>query len=458
MSFVEGSRIPDSLSGKEGKVAFTKAFPYSQVILSIVGFSISLRMFFPGLMSSDSVDQLSQAVRFSFQDWHPPVMAFVWALINDWVPGPFGMLALHSFLYWMALFLFSISVRPFSNLLSLMVVALGYTPVAIGSLGAIWKDVFFATLSLFSISLVFYGANNCSKGIRSLSTVAFCLLSLGALARVNSLAALPPLLWLILGRPSIRDWRVVGAVVFLVPVLIAVFGVILTYGVLRAERTGVHSSLLVFDLGGVSHYTRRNLLGDSISGEHEQIFLTSCYRPASWDGYAWGDCSFVARGLHESGDWGKLALVRKWKQAVLDFPGEYLEHRWAHWSFFLGSGGGLLQPGMDANPWGYEFHKSALYRSLERLTHILQDTWFYKPGFWLLAATCLWGIGLAAPRGTLRDFANGLNLSGVLYLFSYFFLGVASDFRYAYWSILATLVSVPLLCSSFLVSARRSAC
>ena len=41
-------------------------FPYAESILCLLGFSITLRMFFPGLMSVDSIDQFSQALGLRF--------------------------------------------------------------------------------------------------------------------------------------------------------------------------------------------------------------------------------------------------------------------------------------------------------------------------------------------------------------------------------------------------------
>ena len=224
MSYLRKNEDAGDPTGDSVKTIRGDGFPYSQSFLCLLGFSVTLRMFFPGLMSSDSIDQFAQVLGFSFSDWHPPVMAFIWALINDWIPGPFGMLLLHSSMYWMAFFLFSISLRPVDKSLSLIVIALGFTPFAIGTLGSIWKDVFHATLTMFAVSLAFYGAQNVSNRIRSLSIIAFILLVLAALVRFNALAALPPLLWLIFGRPNMRDWRYSGSIILLIPYTHRSFG------------------------------------------------------------------------------------------------------------------------------------------------------------------------------------------------------------------------------------------
>ena len=205
----------------------------------------------------------------------------------------------------------------------------------------------------------------------------------------------------------------------------------------------------------MSYYSKTNLLGDVITDQNEQKFINECYKPYYWNNYGWGDCSFVTKSLKDSGDWGSPVLLRKWMHAVSRFPGSYIKHRWTHWHYFLTHGNSILQPGTDANPWGYEFKKNAMYRTMERLTDILKDTMIYKPGFWLVAAIALFGIGLTRPKGVLRDFVIALNFSAILYLCSYLIVGVASDFRYAYWSILATLVSFPILCSSFFESGRK---
>ena len=39
-------------------------------------------LFYPGIMSNDSIASLRQARSFEFNDWHPPVMALIWSVLD----------------------------------------------------------------------------------------------------------------------------------------------------------------------------------------------------------------------------------------------------------------------------------------------------------------------------------------------------------------------------------------
>ena len=418
--------------------------PFQQALIAILGFLISIRMFYPGLMSNDSVDQYGQALRFSFSDWHPPIMAFVWALTNDWIAGPLGMLMLFCGLYWGALFLLSLSVSRHGKRPAIAFLVLGFAPWAIGNLGSIWKDVFHAVLTLFAVALAVLALGNGKQARSKPGLAALVLLLIASMLRFNALVILPPLLWLFLGRPRLNNWKTLSLLVVL-PLLVLVLSSAFTYGFLRAERSGVHSSLLIYDIGAVSKATGTNAFGQSFGPEGEQKLKTTCYDDTAWDSYAWGSCAFLMPAVKASGLWGSDALMRSWVHAIGTHPGAYARHRFTHWWNLLWKPKHLLLSEMQSNSWGYEFNKSSLHRTLERVTDILRDAPFYRPGAWFFFAIALAAVAARWGKGPSRDIVIALNVSAVLYLLSYLPIGVASDFRYAYWSILASWFSLPLL-------------
>jgi hypothetical protein len=421
---------------------------YWRAVLALAGLALSIRLFYPGLMSSDSVDQYSQALRFSFNDWHPPITALIWALLSDWIPGPLGMLLLYCTMYWGALFLFSQSIARAHPRLAIWFIFSGFAPFAIGNLGTIWKDVFHAVLTLLAMGVLSVACQGSDGGRRGLRTFAVLLLLVAALARFNAIAALPPLVWLAMGRPALRDWKVLGILFAGVPALVVFLVSSLNNGLLHAEKTGVYSSLLVYDLGAITQATGKNVFGRTFTAEQDVQMTHSCYNTVAWDNYSWGSCAFVATSIKASGLWASKELFQNWARAVADHPGAYLQHRFSHWWTFLWHPQMLLLSQMERNPWGFEFHKSAAHQLLERITEILQDGPLFKPGFWLLAAIGLTAIAMRRGRGFCRDISIALNVSSGLYLCSYIPAGVATDFRYAYWSILATWVSLPFVWSA----------
>jgi hypothetical protein len=74
------------------------------------------------------------------------------------------------------------------------------------------------------------------------------------------------------------------------------------------------------------------------------------------------------------------------------------------------------------------------------LHNALQPIWLLSLGVWLAigVAVFVWAWPLrATPSGA---FAIGVTGSGIIYVLSYVLFGVAADFRYGYWCVLASLV------------------
>jgi peptidoglycan/LPS O-acetylase OafA/YrhL len=76
---------------------------------------------------------------------------------------------------------------------------------------------------------------------------------------------------------------------------------------------------------------------------------------------------------------------------------------------------------------------------------ILKPTIVFRAGFWLLA--CLLMLVLAWRRRDTPEGAFTIAVCGSasLYVLTFFAVGVASDFRYGYWAVLASLAGLPAL-------------
>lgn len=99
-------------------------------------------IFWPGLMTADSLDQYAQAVSGCYTNHHPPLMAWVWRLFNTIVPGPCLMLVFHVSLLFAALY-FLMQTIPTSRL-RYGYLAFPFIPHVLSQAGFIWKDVGFA--------------------------------------------------------------------------------------------------------------------------------------------------------------------------------------------------------------------------------------------------------------------------------------------------------------------------
>lgn len=415
-----------------------------QLCLTLLGLIITLRAFFPGLVTSDSLDQYQQATSFIFSDWHPPMMSFIWAIINDWIPGPFGMLLLDSILYWGALLLLSLCIPIKHKYISLLVVIVGFLPFTIGALSHIGKDVLHAVVWLFAIGVfcLFSSRENGSK--KYLFCVAV-LLFIGNSLRFNAVFGLLPLLWLVLRNVNAGTFKKWACIIFVLPLLAILLNATFNYGLLKSAKSRVYQSLIVFDIGGVSHFSGKDYFREKWEGDQNNKIISSCYEPKAWDNYAWGDCSFVLKNLQDSGSWTDGSLMKKWIAALLSEPTSYIKHRYENYMVFLWHPNAVLDEQMVNNDYGFKYEMTGLFRTLKLLTKPYEDTFIFKPGFWLFASLIFSVYGAITRKNTARDIFLALNASSFLYLLGYFIVGVASEFRYAYWSILATTASIPFI-------------
>src|SRR5215471_15427009 len=116
-----------------------------------LGIALTVACFYPGYMSSDSVDQLGQARSGVFNDWHPPLMSFVWRFTDQIIPGPLGMLILNNVLFWSGIAL--ICYRCLEESAAPAIAVLGLLPPVFGQLSTVWKDVAFGASMIFAFAL-----------------------------------------------------------------------------------------------------------------------------------------------------------------------------------------------------------------------------------------------------------------------------------------------------------------
>ena len=130
------------------------------------------------------------------------------------------------------------------------------------------------------------------------------------------------------------------AILLYAPVFVACVALIPTiyYGLLGAERQHPLHSLLVFDLGGITHFSKQNQFPVSWTPEQAEQLTESCYQPSEWN-YYWnnGPCTFVMKRIEgEEKIFGTSALSEAWRRAVMNHPIAYLRHRATFMATFLG--------------------------------------------------------------------------------------------------------------------------
>lgn len=419
-----------------------------------LGWWVTYQACYPGLMTPDSISQFDQARSLAFDDWHPPIMSGLWVLAMKVIPGPASLFIPFITLYWGSLFLVAAALLRWSPWPSALAAVLGFSPVLINFAGTLWKDVlvFVCLMTVAGLLLISHDPRRHDRRRRPILVVVLCVLFglIGALARYNSMLAVIPLLMLLLypGRlPERPLFPLVGrlaASAALTLSVVLVTQAALNALVFRPEKTGVINALFLFDMVGVSAVSGQNVVPGRWTPEESRSIVAKCYSPEKWDGLTVGDCAFINERIKENGKW-ESGLFTDWSRAVAAHPGAYLRHRLNHilafcWRpnlFFVGY---TEQTALD---WG--FTQNPYYKAMADLMAVPGPimTVVFKPGLWLLFSigVLAWTTVALMRRRPLAYPAFCLALSGFLYWTPLYFIGLANDFRYIYWTIGATLVS-----------------
>jgi hypothetical protein len=405
--------------------------------LIAAGFALTLYVFYPGVMTYDARFVYEYATRGTMEDWQSPAMIVLWRWINPLAPGSASMFLLIVTLYWSAIGLLAFTLARRSTWLAVALVALALSPPAIVFQGIIWRDVLFANSWLLAAVLALAAANRDAKLRIPAQAIALGLLAFGVLLRPNSLIAAPILVVTLLW-PRQFSWK--RAVICFVPIGIALFGLMqfVYYGVLHATRQHPLQSIMVFDLGGISHFAKENQFPVAWTVPETALLATECYQPTQWDIY-WRlePCEFVMNKLKGENIFGTPALTAAWLHALAKHPVAYLQHRSAFMWNFLARANLTMWTDDVYDPSKKVFPERPAFNALVAIHDMLKPTPLFRAGTWLIVCIAVFGLAWRrrdTPSGT---FAIGVCGSAAVYVLTFFAVGVASDFRYGYWAVLA---------------------
>jgi hypothetical protein len=411
----------------------------SVAILLAIGFGLTLLIFYPGVMTFDAKYIHEYATKGTMGDWQSPVMVWLWGLIDPIAPGAGCMFLLIAATYWLGFGLLSLTLASRSRRVALLLPLLAMTPPSLALAGVIWRDVLFATCWLLAASVAFAVAERRSWIRLTGQALGLALVVFGVLLRPNALLAAPILaaytIWL--SRTSLRR-----AAFIYIPAALVFFGVVqvVYYGVLGAKREHPLQTVMIFDLGGISHFAKANQFPVAWSEAENAMLLDKCYQPTMWDIY-WRlePCDFVMRKVErEKGLFGTPAISSAWLAAIVHHPVAWLQHRSAFmWNFLAGDNLAMWTADIE-RPMQDVFPDRAAFNAFRAAHDALKPTPLLRAGFWLLACMVLCGIGWnRAPREAAFVFATCG--SAAVYVLTFYGVGVASDFRYGYWAVLAAM-------------------
>jgi hypothetical protein len=415
------------------------------------GFLLVLLTYWPGLVSADGLEQLTQARTHVFTDWHPPLMSRVWSILDPVVPGPPGMLLLQNSMFWCGLALLVLAIGISTRLAWLPIAVIGLYPPIFSSLGTIWKDVAMGAALVLACAL--FARADRRRSAAALLCGAVSLLYADSLRYNAAAAVLPIAVW---GASlASRHVHVHG-----LALACFLFGG-MTVIVLAEDQflvNGPHlypvQQIMFHDLTAISVRTGQIVLPPEVlpvGGPLTVENLRCVYSP---------DSAVKALGMTTDSTCGfrldrftdpeQIAgLAVGWSLAVWSHPVDYLAHRLDVFSseFTLGADRVCypLQGRTDPNTLGVQSPETPLNApALDLFSAFAYRTPLYA-GWWYLA---LGGVLLAATfllRGADVVPALAVGSSGLLYGLTELATSTGCDFRFHWWTIVATLILAVLV-------------
>src|SRR6266852_2190985 len=409
--------------------------------LIAAGYGLTLTIFYPGILTYDAKFVYEDIAKGVLGDWQSPVMTVLWGAIDPVAPGAGSMFLLIATSYWLGFGLLAFALARRSTRLALVLPLLALMPPAFVFVGIIWRDMLFANTWLLA-AVIAFAAAECGARLRVPAQIlALALCGFGVLLRPNALIAAPILGAYIVWPAQMSLKRTAILFVPAVAALLALVQVVY-YGALGATRQHPLQSIMVFDLGGISHFTRQNQFPVTWSEPEAAQLLNNCYQPTQWDIY-WRlePCDFVMRRLEkEEGLFGMPAITEAWARAVMRHPLAYLRHRAAFmWNFLAGDNLTMWLDDIEGST-DTVFPDRPAFLALVALHDMLKPTPLFRVGSWLLVCIIVCGFAWRRRETPAGAFALGVCGSAAVYVLTFVAVGVASDFRYGYWAVLAGMV------------------
>ncbi len=439
------------------------ASPFLIAVIAALLFVGNLFGGFPGVANDDSDSQYAQAVDQRFNDWHPPIMAWLWSIFRLLADGNGPMFCFHVACYWLGFGLIAVALgRAGRPLAAWAIIGVGLFPPFLMMNINILKDVGLAVTFLAAFGALFWYRIADRRAPTVVVVISSVLLFYGTLARGNAVFGVVPLLaYLInpqwLGRP----WRVLA---FSAPVALLIVPVagVFNHNALNATSLGIIRSLEIFDMTGTAFYSGEvSVFGPGNSFTRQDV--ERCYTPIQWDTLSpWGKCRFFWNRLAVSRDVREVEtlapmdamkarpnpdLPNYWVASIIAHPLAYARHRLVHFGseiYFLAQPDHNDVAALGA-PMGGEAGVAPDLLVRREPPYVMLYDVSKTPAFWLVIGACLLVLLASAdlrrcPAG--REAALALVTSGLLYTCAYLVVGVATDLRYQFWSMVATFTAL----------------
>lgn len=427
--------------------------------LSLWAFTIYIN--WPGHYSFDSIVQLAEGMTGYYVSPHSPLMSQILGGVTR-IGGHGLFIAINSFLFFLAQFFILSKFKNlgFRLLLMLVLVAVvSLNPMVLIYNGTVWKDVFCANLLLLSfVTIWFFKDTHRLLGV----TIGLGLAVIASMVRQQG--ALVAIVIMLYTAWAVRKPGITTRIMFFRSILVYSFSMILLFSAIhsvvkfRQEEvvqgimaTGLMSAA-AFDVAGmiVNSDSSKAVLSLYISNSTEALKLArQFYTPARIDTLS----PFLASISHLS----EKELLDLWFDLALHQPSSLFKHK-ANAALALFSRNesvhclpvhiGVVGNALDfLQQAGYPYHFPQGF--LPNQSDFLEILFLYSESmpyiftgwFWLALLALFFFLGFRRKI----CFIHALAIGGLVYVGSFVVVGLACDFRYQYFGVVAAMSGALIL-------------
>lgn len=431
-------------------------FPW---LTALAGVAATLWLFYPGYMSWDSAYQWWQARHASYDSVHPPLIAMIWRLCEQVLPGPGGMFVLQISLLWASFAAIATSLQRPVWQQCLLVFLLGFWPPLFGMSIHIWKDVWTMLAFAWATAFLLKDLRQPSRTLRGLAL--FALVAACAFRHNAITGALPFLFWIAhrenIGRKLPHSLMRKLAFTFLLSITVLGLAKLPNLDTRVKPSSDLLSAVILWDAAAVSLAENKLIIPPVLTKGN----LTLGDLKTHFSDYSCATIYESGKVLNSLEFSYSEAQSRAFAELTWSLPLEhtqaYLQHRLRISELLLGLDQQALPDSQVLMTVRVPFADNPAISVPPSETRMLVqnrlESWIDTPWFagWIyLSLAVLASLAIFLKRRTAGiDLSITVAVSSLAYALPLVIVSGSAEFRYLAWSVLASLISLALMFSTW---------